>query len=135
MTTAKTTQTFVLSKEDVQTAVSEFVEKRYGRGGAVKVDVGVKTVTVGYGTAERDSHVAEVTAVREAGAPAAPTGLEGGYDPIRDEKREFTLDEFLHVSIVELKGYADTFRDQNEFTRGKHTWNVWFRQFHEFMSW
>lgn len=78
---SKTTQRFELSKEDVQTAVSEFIEKRFGKGGPIKVDVGVKTVSVGYGMAEHDSHVAEVTAVRDAPPFNMPAGLEGGYDP------------------------------------------------------
>jgi hypothetical protein len=39
MTSVKTTQTFDLSEEDVQTAVAEFIEKRFGPGGDPKVSV------------------------------------------------------------------------------------------------
>ena len=132
---SKTMQKFELSKEDVQTAVSEFIEKRFGKGGPVKVDVGVRIKTTGYGTAEHDTHVAEVTAVRDALPVDMPAGLEGGYDPVRDEKKEFSMEEFLSLARQELGEYVSVLGGQNDFTRGRHTWGEWFKQFHEYMSW
>ena len=135
MRQSKTIQSFELSEEDVGTAVSEFIEKRHGAGPKIKVEVRVGVKTIGMGMSERDTHVVEVSASREAPAVPAPDVGQGGYDPIKDEKKEFTLDEFLHVSRVELSAYADTFRGQNDFHKEKHTWNEWFRSFHEYMSW
>lgn len=65
MTSVKTTQTFNLSEEDVQTAVAEFIEKRFGPGGKIAVSVSTRTVTTGYGQNETDTHVVTVSATRE----------------------------------------------------------------------
>ncbi len=86
-------------------AVSEFVEKRFRKPGPPP----------------------EVTRTMEEAAM--------GYDPIKDEKREFSFEEFVETASHELQQYKVALGGQNDFTRGKHTWNVWFRQFHEFMSW
>jgi hypothetical protein len=58
-----------------------------------------------------------------------------GYDPIQDEKKEFTLDEFTSVAMVEVAEYAETWRGENPFHLAKHTWDEWFRSFREYMSW
>ncbi len=125
---SKTTQTFELSDEDVKTAIAEFVGKRYGAGGEVKV-------TTGMGMNEHDEMRVKVTATREPTPDHHPSGLDGGYDPIKDEKKEFTLDEFVTLSKWEIGGYANTFRGENDFHKMKHTWDEWFRSFHQYMSW
>jgi len=58
-----------------------------------------------------------------------------GYDPVRDEKKEFTLDEFTSVAMLEVANYAETWRGVNPFHLAKHTWDEWFRSFREYMSW
>jgi len=65
MASSKTKQSFELSEEDIKRAVSEFIEREYGAGAPLTVDVGVHTVTRGYGTNEHDAHEFSVTATRE----------------------------------------------------------------------
>ncbi len=135
MSTMRTTQTFEVSAEDVKVAVAEFVEKRFGPGGEVRVSVDVETFTTGIGMNEHDEKRMVVKATREPGPDHRPPGLDGGYDPVRDEKKEFALDEFVTLARVEIGHYADTFRGRNDFHAAKHTWRDWFKSFHEYMSW
>lgn len=57
------------------------------------------------------------------------------YNPIEDEKKEFSLEEFKELAKAELDKYAATFEGQNDFHKGKHTWGEWFSSFHRYMSW
>ncbi len=134
MSTMRTTQTFEISDEDVKTAIADFVGRKYGAGGEVKVSVSVETFTTGMGMNEHDEMRVKVTAAREP-EPEPDHRLDGGYDPIKDEKKEFTLDEFVALSKAEIDGYANTFRGENDFHKAKHTWDEWFRSFHQYMSW
>lgn len=60
-----TRQTFELSEQDVRVAIAQYIETKFGRQGTLTVTVGVATKTTGYGTNERDEHVARVTAWRD----------------------------------------------------------------------
>lgn len=64
MPTMKTTQTFELSPEDIQVAISEFIESRFGAGGPVSVNTKVEHVCTGYSQFERNEHVVKITATR-----------------------------------------------------------------------
>jgi hypothetical protein len=66
---------------------------------------------------------------------AARLNSTSGYDPIKDEKKEFTLEEFTSVAMLEVADYAETWRGVNPFHLAKHTWDEWFRSFREYMSW
>lgn len=57
------------------------------------------------------------------------------YDPIEDEKKEFTLEEWVDLIKDELDSYVKVWKDQNEFHMGKHTWTVWLNSFIQYMSW
>ena len=59
------------------------------------------------------------------------------YDPIDDEKKEFTLEEFIETAKEELDSYKKTWAgpNTNDFHQGKHTWQEWFNTFHRYMSW
>ncbi len=57
------------------------------------------------------------------------------YDPIKDEKKLFSLDEFVNLAKSELDKYNETWKDVNEFHKGKHTWSEWFNGFLQYMSW
>lgn len=57
------------------------------------------------------------------------------YSPIDDEKKPFTMAEF----VKELKDAADQYEadlaDANEFTRAPHTFDEWMIAFGGYMSW
>lgn len=57
------------------------------------------------------------------------------YDPIKDEKKPFTLEEFTATAKKELDQYTATFKDANDYHKQPHTWNEWWKSFHEYMSW
>lgn len=58
-----------------------------------------------------------------------------GYDPIEDEKKEFSLDEFASAAMHEISEYAETWRGVNPFHLAKHTWDEWFQSFRGYMFW
>ncbi len=58
-----------------------------------------------------------------------------GYDPVGDEKKELSLEEFAAAAKVELGDYVEVWRGENEFHSGKHTWEEWMRTFLQYMSW
>ncbi len=73
--------------------------------------------------------------LEEADARIGALVVPGGSperNPIKDEKTEYGLDEFVTLVKAEFERYADTFRGQNQ---GKHRWEEWMRSFHEYMSW
>jgi hypothetical protein len=57
------------------------------------------------------------------------------YDPIEDEKKEFTLQEFSQILQDAAKDYEEVFDGANDFTKGKHTYNAWMAAFRGYMSW
>lgn len=57
------------------------------------------------------------------------------HDPIKDEKKLYTLAEFIDIAKHEIDLYNFEFNDQNDFHRQSHTWNEWFTSFHQYMSW
>lgn len=59
------------------------------------------------------------------------------YDPFDDEKKQFTLKEFIATAKEELDAYEKEWSppDTNDFHEGKHTWDEWFSTFHRYMSW
>lgn len=63
---AKTKQTFELSEEDVENAIREWVNGKYGKTGDIRVIVDVKTITTGFGYSEHTRHEVIVKAERDA---------------------------------------------------------------------
>lgn len=57
------------------------------------------------------------------------------YNPIEDEKKEFTLAEFIAVALEELSEYEKTWTEANDFHQQPHTWDEWWKAFHHYMSW
>lgn len=57
------------------------------------------------------------------------------YDPIADEKKEFSLAEFVAVAKEELDKYEKEWKDTNTYHKKPHTWNEWWGTFHRYMSW
>lgn len=57
------------------------------------------------------------------------------YDPIEDEKKEFSLEEWAEAIKAEIDDYVKTWKDQNEFHQGKHTWTQWLNAFIQYISW
>lgn len=57
------------------------------------------------------------------------------YDPIKDEKKEFTLEEWADTLIAEIRRYVQQWKDANEFHKEKHTWTEWAKSFWRYMSW
>lgn len=57
------------------------------------------------------------------------------HDPIKDEVKPYALGEFIAIAKNELDTYSKVFDDANDFHKQTHTWQVWFRNFHEYMSW
>lgn len=57
------------------------------------------------------------------------------YDPIEDEKKQFTIREFEEIVKTAITEYANVFEGANKFTMGKHTYNEWMNTFGRFMSW
>jgi hypothetical protein len=111
MTSVKTTQTFNLSEEDVQTAVSEFVEGRFGPGGKITVSVGTRTVTTGYGQSERDTQVVAISAAREPVPAEQRVTLQTSADEARaDELRLAT--NYLHASGI--KAWREAARELSD---------------------
>lgn len=62
----KTTQTFDLSHDDVETAVAQFIEKKFGKGAPITVSIRAVPRTTGFGMNESTTYVAEISAKREA---------------------------------------------------------------------
>jgi hypothetical protein len=57
------------------------------------------------------------------------------YDPIKDERKPMSLHEWeaeLKEAVVQ---YAAQFRDNNDWTAVKRTFNEWMRAFGAWMSW
>jgi len=57
------------------------------------------------------------------------------FNPIRDEKKQLTLEEFTEIATSELDKYQKEFAGSNEFHNTSHTWSEWFSAFHRYMSW
>ena len=58
------------------------------------------------------------------------------YDPIRDEHRQFTFDEFIGAAKEALDEYHTTFSERkNEYHSQTHTWSEWFNTFIGYVSW
>jgi len=68
-----------------------------------------------------------------AGLEASRNGSR--YDPIDDENRQFSLDQFIASATAELHAYLQTWVGKNEWHQATHTWREWFTSFHEYMSW
>lgn len=61
MAKTKRTTTVELSAAELREAVAEWAQRKgLVTGGAVHVTLEIRTVTTGYGTAERDEHVGSV---------------------------------------------------------------------------
>lgn len=58
-----------------------------------------------------------------------------GHDPIEDEFKLYSLEEFVETAKSELDTYKEEFKDANDFQRGSHTWDEWFASFKRYMSW
>lgn len=46
------------------------------------------------------------------------------YDPF-DEKRKFTLQEWVALAKSELDKYEKEWTEANDFHKGSHTWHEW----------
>ena len=60
------------------------------------------------------------------------------YNPMKDEKTEYTLAEFVSVAKEELDNYEKEWSPPNatnDHHTGKHTWDEWFGTFLRYMSW
>jgi hypothetical protein len=57
------------------------------------------------------------------------------FDPVNDELRLYTLDEWMETLCHEARHYAETMRGQNDFMKQPHTWNEWTATFGRYMSW
>ncbi len=82
---------------------------------------------------EADNYFFECVGI-VAGRLKAATESDG-YDPIKDEKKEFSLDEFASAAMHEVSEYAETWRGVNPFHLAKHTWDEWFQSFRGYISW
>lgn len=58
------------------------------------------------------------------------------YDPM-DEKRQFTLEEFIAVVLHELEDYRKVWSEEprNQYHVQTHTWNEWWDSLHKYWSW
>lgn len=59
------------------------------------------------------------------------------HDPIDDEKKHYTLEEFIAVAKEELDSYQKEWSGTkaNLYHRQSHTWQEWWETFHRYMSW
>lgn len=62
-------------------------------------------------------------------------GMDLNHDPFDDERKPYTLDEFVAVAKAELDKYAEEWRGQNDYYRQSHTWDEWMNGFLQYMSW
>lgn len=58
-----------------------------------------------------------------------------GYDPIRDETKEFGLQEWADTLCHEVQRYALESKDTNDYHVQNHTWDAWMATFARYMSW
>ncbi len=59
------------------------------------------------------------------------------YDPLKDEKKEFSLKDWADSAKEEIDSYVKDWEepDSNDFHRQKHTWSEWMNAFMRYMSW
>lgn len=59
------------------------------------------------------------------------------YDPINDEKKEFSFEEWQKELADAVAEYKKAFVDEPyaDFFKKPHTWREWMNSFIEFMSW
>lgn len=57
------------------------------------------------------------------------------YNPIRDEHKEFTHEEWISVAKDALDEYSTSLKNANDFQKGKHTFDTWMASFKRYMSW
>ena len=57
------------------------------------------------------------------------------YDPIGDEHKLFTLDEWVDTLCSEVRHYGIEWRGSNRYHVEKHTWSEWMGTFARYMSW
>lgn len=57
------------------------------------------------------------------------------HNPIEDELKQYSLEEFIETAKAELDKYQEEFKGANDFQKGKHTWNEWPAAFARYMSW
>jgi hypothetical protein len=59
------------------------------------------------------------------------------YDPINDEKKPFTQEEWATELKEAVDDYVKTFSKEpvNTFHGQTHTFNEWMASFHRYMSW
>jgi hypothetical protein len=65
MSKTTSTQKFELSDDHVKEAITEWIEKQFGKGKPITVSLSAKTITTGIGPGEHDIAVVEVSASRE----------------------------------------------------------------------
>ena len=64
------------------------------------------------------------------------TVARDGYDPIRDEKKPYTFEEFITEAKACLDDYREIWREEpNEYHAGSHTFDEWMATFGRWMSW
>ncbi len=57
------------------------------------------------------------------------------YDPIKDEKKPMTLQQWVQEMKDAVDEYATTFDDGNEFHKNEHCWSEWMSSFIRWASW
>lgn len=67
MAETRTTQRFDLSDADVKEAIAEWVERKFGGGNPITVDVDARAITTGFGMNESTGYVVKVSATRKLG--------------------------------------------------------------------
>lgn len=57
------------------------------------------------------------------------------YDPVEDENKQFTFEEWAELAKAEIDTYVKVCRDQNDFYKKPNTWREWMNSFINYMSW
>lgn len=59
------------------------------------------------------------------------------FNPIKDEKKVFSLEEFITLAKEELDEYQEEWSgpNSNDFHDQPHTWDEWWNAFHRYISW
>ncbi len=80
----------------------------------------------------------EVLRLRAASppAPSSEASVVPMHDPIADEAKLYTLDEFIKVARNELAYYHEEWtKETNEYHQASHTYQEWYGSYHRWSSW
>ncbi len=57
------------------------------------------------------------------------------FDPIRDEKKQYTMEQFLQIMKELTKDLGGDPADHNDWQKQPHTFDEWFGSFVRWKSW